>query len=184
MHQAFSNLHVLWDFWVSWSKQAGKVFSSSVKNRWPSAKTDRWEKSELFRSVLIQLLVDNLRRHMWLRKKPNFRNLLTVSKFLVTIIHMIIAPAYASVCITTSQNGSNFHLRGIASWCFWLLSHDSLYWYLPDVEYIVKRIKRTTKQRVRRLFGRKLRVYVFLYPGSLLYDYDLIQWCSDRDCCQ
>ena len=30
-------------------------------------------------------------------------------QFLLTVIHMIIAPAYASLCVTMTQNGNNFH---------------------------------------------------------------------------
>ncbi len=48
---------------------------------------------------------------------------LTVSKLLLTIIHMIIAPAYASFCVTTIQDdGKFFHLWGFA--CYRLI-HDS-----------------------------------------------------------
>jgi hypothetical protein len=48
---------------------------------------------------------------------------LTVSNFLRTVIHMIIMPAYASLCVTTTQNGNGFHhevSRGF------LLFHDTL----------------------------------------------------------
>ena len=48
---------------------------------------------------------------------------LTVSNFSLCTIHMIIAPAYASRCVTKTQNGSDFHLQGIT--CFHLI-HDSL----------------------------------------------------------
>ena len=37
-----------------------------------------------------------------------------ISKFLLTRIHMIVAPAFDSLRVTTTQNGMDFHLRGIS----------------------------------------------------------------------
>ena len=45
---------------------------------------------------------------------------------------MIIAPAYASRCVTKTQNGSDFHLQGIT--CFHLI-HDSLRYGRTFLEY-------------------------------------------------
>ena len=66
---------------------------------------------------------------------------LTVSNFTLCAIHMIIAPAYASRCVTTTQNGSDFHLHGTGITCFHLI-HDSL---TPNIE------KCRTKKRT--IFG-------------------------------
>jgi len=51
------------------------------------------------------------------------KKILTVRKNLLTGIHMIIAPAYASYCVTTTQNGNYVRLLGVT--CFRLI-HDSL----------------------------------------------------------